>query len=106
LSTAVWGFNSGESIDDRESLQVRDSSKCPEGDLPTGDTHLRHLAPGLARSVFSSLSSANVRNRMVSTVLAVGERAMMSMYPVAFLRLSEGPKTSVSSRSFRPGSVM
>ena len=32
-STAVWGFNSGESIDDCEYPQVKDSNKCPEGDL-------------------------------------------------------------------------
>ena len=33
MSTAVWGFNSGKDIDDCEYLQVRDSNKCPEGDL-------------------------------------------------------------------------
>ena len=44
MSTAVWGFNSGESIDDCQYLQARDSNKCPEGDLPTRDTHLRLLA--------------------------------------------------------------
>jgi hypothetical protein len=44
LSTVVWGFTSGKLIDDCEYLQVRDSNKCPEGDLPTWDTHLRHLA--------------------------------------------------------------
>jgi hypothetical protein len=33
LSTTVWGFNSGESIDDYEYTQVRGSNKCPEGDL-------------------------------------------------------------------------
>jgi hypothetical protein len=47
-STTVWGFQSGKDIDDCEYLQVRDSNKCPEGDLPTWDTHLRHLASGLA----------------------------------------------------------
>jgi len=47
LSTAVWGFKSGKVIDDCEYPQVRDSNKCPEGDLPTRDTHLRHLAPGI-----------------------------------------------------------
>jgi hypothetical protein len=41
------GFQSGKVIDDCEYLQVRDSNKCPEGDLPTRDTHLRYLAPGL-----------------------------------------------------------
>jgi hypothetical protein len=44
LSTTVWGFNSGESIDDCEYPQVKGSNKCPEGDLPTRDTHLRPLA--------------------------------------------------------------
>ena len=44
MSTAVWGFKSGKVIDDCEYLQVRDSNKCPEGDLPTWDTHLRPLA--------------------------------------------------------------
>ena len=48
LSTTVWGFQSVKVIDDCEYLQVRDSNKCPEGDLPTRDTHLRYLAPGLA----------------------------------------------------------
>ena len=48
MSTNVWGFNSGESIDDCEYPQVKDSNKCPEGDLPTWDTHLRLLAPDLA----------------------------------------------------------
>jgi hypothetical protein len=33
LSTAMWGFNSGEYIDDREYPQVKDSNRCPEGDL-------------------------------------------------------------------------
>ena len=33
MSTAVWGFKSGKVIDDCEYLQVRDSNKCPEGDL-------------------------------------------------------------------------
>ena len=33
MSTAVWGFNSGESIDDCEYPQVKGSNKCPEGDL-------------------------------------------------------------------------
>jgi hypothetical protein len=47
-STTVWGFKSGKVIDDCEYLQVRNSNQCPEGDLPTRDTHLRHLAPGLA----------------------------------------------------------
>ena len=47
MSTAVWGFKSGKVIDDSEYLQATDSNKCPEGDLPTRDTHLRHLAPGL-----------------------------------------------------------
>ena len=47
MSTTVWGFKSGKDIDDCEYLKVRDSNKCPEGDLPTRDTHLRHLAPGL-----------------------------------------------------------
>ena len=32
-STTVWGFKSGKAIDDCEYLQVRDSNKCPEGDL-------------------------------------------------------------------------
>jgi hypothetical protein len=48
LSTTVWGFKSGKVIDKREYPQVKDSNKCPEGDLPTWDTHLRHLASGLA----------------------------------------------------------
>ena len=48
LSTAVWGFKSGKVIDDCEYPQVKDSNRCPEGDLPTRDTHLRHLAAGLA----------------------------------------------------------
>ena len=48
MSTAVWGFKSGKVIDDCEYLQVTDSNKCPDGDLPTWDTHLRHLAPCLA----------------------------------------------------------
>jgi hypothetical protein len=48
LSTAAWGSNSDEFIDDCEFLQVRDSTECPEGDLPTRDTHLRHLAASLA----------------------------------------------------------
>ena len=47
LSTTVWGFQSVKVIDDCEYLQVRDSNKCPEGHLPTRDTHLRYLAPGL-----------------------------------------------------------
>ena len=29
----MWGFKSGKVIDDCEYLQVRDSNKCPEGDL-------------------------------------------------------------------------
>ena len=33
MSTTVWGFNSGESIDDCEYPQVKDSNQCPEGDL-------------------------------------------------------------------------
>jgi len=33
LSTAAWGFKSGKVIDDCVYLQVRDSNKCPEGDL-------------------------------------------------------------------------
>jgi hypothetical protein len=33
LSTSVWGFNSGESLDDCEYPQVKGSNKCPEGDL-------------------------------------------------------------------------
>ena len=33
LSTTVLGFNSGEAIDDREYPQVKDSNRCPEGDL-------------------------------------------------------------------------
>src|ERR1035437_9004167 len=32
-STTVWGFKSGNAIDDCEYLQVRDLNKCPEGDL-------------------------------------------------------------------------
>lgn len=79
MSTTVWGFKSGKDIDDCEYPQVKGSNECPEGDLPPWDTHLRHLAPGLARSVSSALSSENVRNRMVATVLAVGERDMMRM---------------------------
>jgi hypothetical protein len=51
LSTAVRGFKSGKVIDDCEYLQVKGSNKCPEGDLPTRDTHLRHLAPGLAKAL-------------------------------------------------------
>jgi|GEM_PF-4769665 hypothetical protein len=47
-STTVWGFKSGKAIDDCEYLQVRDSNKCPEGDLSTWDTHLRRLASVLA----------------------------------------------------------
>ena len=54
LSTTVWGFNSGDSIDDCEYPQVKESNKCPEGDLPTRDTHLRPLAPGLT-GVFAGL---------------------------------------------------
>jgi hypothetical protein len=46
-NTTVRGFKSGNAIDDCEYLQVRDSNKCPEGDLPTWDTPLRHLANGL-----------------------------------------------------------
>jgi hypothetical protein len=46
-STTRWGFKSGKVIDDREYPQVKHSNKCPDGDLPTWDTHLRHLAPGL-----------------------------------------------------------
>ena len=33
LSTTVWGFKSGKDIDDGEYPQVKDSNKCPEGDL-------------------------------------------------------------------------
>jgi hypothetical protein len=40
------GVQLGEAIDDCEYPQFRDSNRCPEGDLPTRDTHLRHLAPG------------------------------------------------------------
>ena len=47
MSTTVWGFKSGKDIDDCEYPQVKGSNKCPEGDLPTRDTHLRHLAPGI-----------------------------------------------------------
>jgi hypothetical protein len=47
LSTTVWGFKSGKVIDDCEYPQVKGSKQCPEGDLPTRDTHLRHLAPGI-----------------------------------------------------------
>jgi len=40
LSTTVWGFKSDKDIDDCEYPLVKDSNKCPEGDLPTRDTHL------------------------------------------------------------------
>ena len=33
MSTAMWGFKSGKAIDECEYPQVRDSNKCPEGDL-------------------------------------------------------------------------
>jgi hypothetical protein len=35
FSTTVWGFKWGKVIDDCEYPQVRDSNKCPEGDLNT-----------------------------------------------------------------------
>ena len=62
MSTTVWGFNSGKVIDDCEYPQVKDSNRCPEGDLPTRDTHLRHLAPGLA-GVTPELRVCHVRGR-------------------------------------------
>ena len=40
-------------IDKRQYSQVKDSNKCPEGDLPTCDTHLRHLASVLAPVVLA-----------------------------------------------------
>src|ERR1035437_9659843 len=45
---AVWGFKSGRSISRTIQPLVKDSSRCPEGDLPTWDTHLRHVASALA----------------------------------------------------------
>ena len=107
LSTTVWGFKSGEDIDHCEYLQVRDSNKCPEGDLPTRDTHLRHLAPGLARTVSSPYEQRKrPKSHGRDSASSGGARHDALAYPVAVLRPSERPKTSVSSRSLGPGSVM
>ena len=73
-STTVWGFQSGKVIDDCEYLQVRDSNKCPEGDLPTWDTHLRPLALALA-VVSRAVSSANARSGPMGRVREAWSRA-------------------------------
>ena len=74
----AWGFKSGKDIDDCEYPQQRLEQVSGGGLAHQGHTPSTSGSRP-SRCVFRALSSANVRNRMVATVRAVGERDMMRM---------------------------
>ena len=92
LSTTVWGFNSGESIDDCEYPQVKGSNQCPEGDLPTRDTHLRHLAPGLTARSQGSEQRKRPKSHGRDGSSGGGARHDWHTYPVAVLHSERAPQ--------------